>query len=187
MMKKIFNIWLIVLAVILSLTGIVALVDRHRNIEYEGSWEGKSIVWMHESFFVDIPCETGLDLREEGLKPFFAWLYADSVNPLLRTLKNPVMYYTDWIVTADSGQPMTVQVIEKNASSPQAVVVQIEDATVFKTIDGIEIAYNEPQGAESVFMLQLQNGDRIIQFQFAYTLLDEVMPALEKAWNEMKK
>ncbi len=187
MIRKILKIWLVVFVVMLSLAGVAVLVDRHRNIEYEGSWEGKSIVWIHESFFVDIPCETGLDLREEGLKPYFAWMYADSINPLLKTLKNPIMYYTDWIVTSDSGQPMSVQVIEKNASTPQDVVIYAEEATVFKSIDGIEVAYNEPQDAGSSFMLQLQNGDRIIQLQFAYMLLDDLMPVVEKAWNEIKK
>jgi len=173
--------------IILSLTGVAALVNCHRNIVYEGTWEGKSIVWMHESFFVDIPCETGLDLREEGLKSFFAWLYADSVNPVLKIIKHPELYYIEWITEADSGEPMSVQVIEKNASSPQVVVIQTEDATVFEMIDGVEIAYNEPQGDDSSFMLQLQNGDRVILLQFNYTLLDDLIHVLNKAWNKIKE
>ena len=184
-MRKALKIWLAVMIILLSLVGVVALVDRHRNIGDAGTWEGKKAIWMRESFFVDIPCEKGLDLREEGLKPFSAWLYADSINPVLKTIKNPELYYIEWITEADSGEPMSVHVIEKNAL-PQTVVIHLEEATVFDNIDGINVSYNAPTGDES-FMLRLQNGNRIIQLQFNYTLLDELIHVLNKAWNKIKE
>ena len=182
--KKLLKIWLSVLAGILLILAGFVMIDRHRNIRYEGKYQGKAVVYMNDSWFVNIPFESGLDLSTEGLTPVFSYVYADSLNPIFKTVNNPSLYFTDWVYHTEHGEPAMFMVYEQSEWDLTFTNPYADELTAFDTIDGTEISYSKRENGEFAVCLKKEN--RTIVMVFSYSQLDELKAVLEKAWEEIR-
>ena len=184
MAKKLSKIWLSFFVGIMLVLAVFVMIDRHRNIRHEGTYQDKAVVYINDSWFVNIPFESGLDLSTEGFTPVFAYVYADSLNPVFKTLNHPSLYFTDWVYHTEHGEPAMFMVYEQsdwdlNFENPYA-----NELSVFDAIDDTEISYCKRKNNEFVLCLKKEN--RTIVMVFSYSQLDELKAVLEKAWDEIR-
>lgn len=184
MKKPIVKICLIIFV---FLSGLI-LYDRHLHIGYNGEYDDQIMVSIRDSWFVKFPYEAGFDFREEGLKPDVAFAYAESLTPILKIIIEPKIIQSWWIVNhKESGEPLLVYIADGDISDDYLFHTFDVNLQVSKVVDGVEVSYG-PSSPSPVdhFSLSLIKGERRIVMQFAYSILDELTPVLNKVWNEIK-
>ena len=164
-----------IIVLVLSL-GAWIFVDRYNHIQVFSEYEGKTVLDIYDSTWVEPIKGRWLNLEDE-CKVYNNFIYVDDFNPISRTWKESYSMYTIWIYYDDSGQPLPLTVTESDIYFTPNFMPDY-DYKYYDEIDGIKVYYEK---IDSSLYLKLESKTKIITFNISIYHQDRLEGFVEKA------
>lgn len=179
-MKKILKLLSVFILLLIVWIGI----DRYVNITPYFAEGYTTMVEIEDSVWTNIPEGKWFKIDNKIFKPMSSTQYVEYFNPLLRTWKDVCGAYYLYQYRAESGQPFTLHIFERDIDFDHEFESGSESLQS-EIINGVEVSYGVDNG--NSYIIKFKNEEcEIIVITNQYNL-SFLKPTLQDILNQLQK
>ena len=185
-MKKYSKAIKICLAILVSVMGVL-LLDRHIHIAQIDEYQQKEYLSIKPVWFTYSQKSDWLNFEEFDMKLSEMFLVVDDYNSLTKTWDCEYVYAGYWTYLGEYGEPYILTVQQTSEEFPVELIHTSVEMTT-ENIDGVSVSYYRPESASENrnTVIEIKDEQKSVKVMFLYENLTQVMPVLEKIWNNFK-